>query len=118
MVVVKRIVADLAAEDVAAVRQFYQDLFGLDVAMDFGWIATLTTGGSAPVQLSIASEGGSGTVVPTLSIEVDDVDEAHARAVEMGCDVPYPLTHEPWGVRRFFVKDPAGNTLNVLMHTG
>jgi hypothetical protein len=28
----------------------------------------------------------------------------------------YPLTNEPWGVRRFFVKDPSGTIVNVLSH--
>jgi len=28
----------------------------------------------------------------------------------------YPLTDEPWGVRRFFVRDPNGVVLNVMSH--
>jgi hypothetical protein len=30
----------------------------------------------------------------------------------------YPLTDEPWRVRRFFVKDPNGAVLNVASHRG
>ncbi len=69
------------------------------------------------MQLSIASEGGSGTPVPDLSIEVDDVDAVHARAQALGHKIIYPLTDEPWGVRRFYVRDPAGKLLNILSHT-
>ena len=32
--------------------------------------------------------------------------------------VAYPLTDEPWGVRRFFVEDPGGTIVNVLAHIG
>ncbi len=32
---VKRIVANIATEDVAAARRFYQDLLGLDLLMDW-----------------------------------------------------------------------------------
>jgi len=55
-------------------------------------------------------------VVPVASIEVDDVDAAYALAVERGAEIVHPLTDEPWGVRRFFVRDPDGHVLNVLSH--
>lgn len=84
--------------------------------MDQGWIATLASDATARVQVSIASEGGSGTPVPDASIEVDDVDEVYRRAKELGHKIEYELTNEPWGVRRFYVNDPAGKLLNVLSH--
>lgn len=113
---VLRIVADLATPDVPGVQRFYAELFGLTPAMEFGWISTLTSGTTAPVQLSIASEGGSGAPVPHLSIEVDDVDTVHTRATQRGDIIAYPLTDESWGVRRFFVQDPSGRLVNVLTH--
>ena len=68
------------------------------------------------VQISVASEGGSGTPVPDMSIEVDNVDEAHERALQHGFDIEYGPTDEPWGVRRFFVRDPFGKLVNILAH--
>jgi lactoylglutathione lyase len=62
------------------------------------------------------SEGGSGTPVPDLSIEVDDVDEVYAGAVAAGFEIVYAITDEPWGVRRFFVRDPFGKIVNILSH--
>lgn len=113
---VKRIVTNVAAKSVSSVRKFYSDLFGLEVVMDHGWIVTLASGEIAAVQISVASEGGSGTPVPNLSIEVDDVDAAYALSRKLGYEIAYELTDEPWGVRRFYVRDPAGNLLNVLSH--
>ena len=115
---VKRIVTNVAAESVSSVQQFYSDLFGLDVVMDHGWIVTLASDETAAAQISVASEGGSGTPVPDLSIEVDDVDAAYARSKELGYEIAYELTDEPWGVRRFYVRDPVGKLLNVLSHSG
>ena len=115
---VKRIVSNLAADDITGLREFYEKLFDLEVAMDLGWIATLTSGETSQVQISIASEGGAGTPVPDLSIEVDDVDAVLARAQALGHEIAYPLTDEPWGVRRFFLRDPAGKLLNILSHKG
>ena len=43
--------------------------------MDLGWIQTFGSVSSSTPQLSIASEGGSGTPVPDVSIEVDDETE-------------------------------------------
>lgn len=113
---VLRIVANVFAADVAETRAFYEQLFGLTPAMDFGWIATLVARTSAPVQISIASEGGSGTAVPDLSIEVGNLDEILTRARAMGCPILYGPVEEPWGVRRFYLNDPAGKLLNVLQH--
>jgi len=52
----------------------------------------------------------------SVSIEVEDVDKLHAEAVSRGLEIVYPLTDEPWDVRRFFVRDPDGRVINVLMH--
>ncbi|MBY4947346.1 VOC family protein [Cupriavidus respiraculi] len=113
---VRRIVANLPAADPNAARAFYQSLLGLEVIMDHGWLLTFGGDGTARPQVSIASEGGSGTPVPALSIEVDDVDDVYRRACDGGLDIRYALTDEPWGVRRFFVCDPFGNVINVLSH--
>ncbi len=115
---VRRIVANLAAADPAVARAFYERLLDLEVVMDQGWIMTLAARGSAAPQLSVASEGGSGTPVPDLSIEVDDVDQIYRRARSADSEIIYDITDEPWGVRRFFVRDPLGNILNVLSHSG
>ncbi|ANA33680.1 glyoxalase superfamily protein [Ralstonia mannitolilytica] len=114
---VKRIVPNLHAADPALARAFYADFLGLDPVMDHGWIVTYAnTDAAAAPQVSIAAEGGGGTPVPALSVEVDDVDAAHARAQALGLQIVYALTDEPWGVRRFFVRDPFGNVINILAH--
>lgn len=113
---VKRIVANIAAPDVAAARRFYQDVLGLDLLMDLGWIATYGASRDAPVQVSFASEGGSGAPVPDLSIEVDDLDAALTRVETANIPIEYGPIDEPWGVRRFFVRDPFGKLINILVH--
>jgi catechol 2,3-dioxygenase-like lactoylglutathione lyase family enzyme len=114
---VKRIVANIAAENVAAARRFYQDILGLDLLMDLGWIATYGSSKRMSVQVSIMSEGGSGTPVPDLSIEVDDLDTALQRMKKAKVAIEYGPADEPWGVRRFYVRDPFGRLINILMHS-
>lgn len=113
---VKRIVANFEASDLAQARAFYQDVLGLDLLMDHGWIQTYGSKAEMNVQVSFASEGGSGTPVPDLSIEVDDVDSALRRMEDAGFSVAYGPADEPWGVRRFFVRDPFGKLVNILAH--
>ncbi|TIQ65611.1 MAG: glyoxalase, partial [Mesorhizobium sp.] len=89
---VLRIVSNIATDSIPDARKFYSDLFGLDVVMDHGWLVTLASRETTIPQISIASEGGSGTPVPDLSIEVDNVDKVYLRANEIGCRVVYDLT--------------------------
>lgn len=113
---VRRIVANLAVGDTGPGRAFYADVLGLSLAMDLGWIATLAGDGASHPQLSLMTEGGSGAPVPRLSVEVDDIDAVLERVRAAGIPVDYGPVVEPWGVRRFFVRDPDGHLVNVLMH--
>lgn len=90
---VLRIVADLAAQNPAAFPQFHSDLPGLEVVMDHGFITNLAGKATAPLELCLASEGGSGTEVPALSIGGDDLDDVLNRAAR---PVDAPVA-EPWG---------------------
>lgn len=113
---VKRIVANIAAPDIAAAKRFYQDVLGLEPLMDHGWITTYGSQAKMAVQVSVATEGGSGTRVPALSIEVDDLEAALARMRKAGFPIEYGPADEPWGVRRFYVRDPFGTLVNILAH--
>jgi len=113
---VLRIVPNLRTRDPASLASFYRDLFGLDIVMDHGWIATVAADAAMTPQLSLAREGGAGTEVPDISIEVDDIETVHRLALDRGCEIVHPLTNEEWGVRRFFVRDPDGHIVNVLSH--
>ena len=113
---VKRIVANVATSDIAAARRFYGEILGLDVRRDHGWLATYGSSAKMSVQISFAREGGSGTPVPDLSIEVDDVDAMLARVQAAELTIEYGPVDEPWGVRRFYVRDPFGKLINILAH--
>jgi catechol 2,3-dioxygenase-like lactoylglutathione lyase family enzyme len=113
---VKRIVPNIAATHIKSAKAFYGDILGMTVAMDMGWIMTFTTEVGSTPQISIASEGGSGTMVPDLSIEVDNFNEVHRRIVAAGLLVEYGPVVEPWGVRRFYVRDPFDRLVNILSH--
>ena len=113
---VKRIVSNVATPDVDKANAFYKEILGLKVLMDLGWIRTYGSSAKMTIQVSVMSEGGSGTAVPEISIEVDDVEEALMRVRKAGIAIEYGPATEPWGVRRFFVRDPFGKLINILQH--
>jgi predicted enzyme related to lactoylglutathione lyase len=113
---VRRIVPDFQSPDPRAGTVFYVDVIGLEVQMDLGWVVTVGSTSNETAQLILMREDATAPVVPDATIEVEDVDAVHARAVAAGCEVVHALTDEPWGVRRFFVRDPGGKVINVMTH--
>ena len=113
---IRRVVPDFQADDPGASAGFYTEVLGLDVAMDLGWIVTLVAPDNPAAQITLLREDATASVQPDASIEVDDVDAVYDAAQRAGYEIVHPLTDEPWGVRRFFVRDPNGKVLNVLTH--
>lgn len=113
---VKRIVANVETQDITKARYFYEEVLGLNQLMNQEFIATYGSHEKMDIQINFLSEGGSGTPVPDLSIEVDDLDLALARLKEAGIPIEYGPAEEPWGVRRFYVRDPFGKLVNILIH--
>ena len=115
---ISRVVPNIASDKLEASRDFYTTLLGFQVAMDLGWILTLVSPSNPTAQLSVVREDATAPVIPQVTVEVADVDAVHAEALRRGLELVHPLTDEPWGVRRFFVKDPNGVVLNVTSHRG
>jgi len=115
---VKRIMSNqrVAQGELDKAAAFYRDVLGLDLLMDHGWFRTYGSDEKMTVQLSFGSSGGSDTSMPDLSIEVDNVDAALSRCRRAGIAIEYGPANEPWGVRRFYVRDPFGRLVNILQH--
>ena len=113
---VTRIVANLRASDPEGLARFYQKVFELDLPHDMGWIAFLNKDAMQKIELHTASQGGSGTDLPVISIGVDDLEATEAAVRAAGAEVVYGPILEDWGLRRFFFRDPAGNLVNVVDH--
>jgi predicted enzyme related to lactoylglutathione lyase len=118
---IRRVVPDLVSRRLEATQAFYLNVMGFQVAMDMpintGRIVTLVSPDTPTAQISLLSGRPSvSSQEPNLTIEVEDVDAVHAKAVAAGAQIVYPVTTEPWGVRRFFVTDPDGVIINVMTH--
>jgi catechol 2,3-dioxygenase-like lactoylglutathione lyase family enzyme len=113
---VRRVVPNFRSDEPGESRSFYCDVLGFAVGMDMDWIVTFVSPDNPTAQISLIRKDATAPVHPDASVEVPDVDAVHQKVVEKGFDVVYPLTDEPWGVRRFFVRDPNGVVINVMAH--
>ena len=114
---VKRVVAYAGGEELAASREFYVEVLGMRVAMQDP-VLDLQSPDNPTAEVIIGAQEMQ-DARPSFGVDVGEpaaVDAAHAEAVRRGLQVVYPLTDEPWGVRRFFVQDPGGTIVNVLAH--
>jgi uncharacterized glyoxalase superfamily protein PhnB len=113
-VTVNRTVPNIRSDRPTETRDFFVDLLGFEVAMDLGWVMTVASPTNPSAQVTIVT--GDDMAAPGISVEVADVDAVHAKAVEQGFEIAYPLRDEEWGVRRFMLREPSGTIVNVLSH--
>jgi catechol 2,3-dioxygenase-like lactoylglutathione lyase family enzyme len=111
---IARAVPNIRSDRPGETRDFFTGLLGFEPVMDLGWVVIVAAPGNPPAQVIII--GNDDPAAPGISIEVDDVDEIHARAAERGLEIAYPLRDEEWGVRRFMLREPSGTIVNVLSH--
>jgi predicted enzyme related to lactoylglutathione lyase len=123
---VRRVVPNITSERLEEAADFFVGLLGFDVAMETDSMITLASPSNATAQINIfrsnddsvaGSASPAALAPPQLSIEVEDIDSVYAAVVKRGLEIPYPITDESWGVRRFFVAEPNGLVINVMSHT-
>ena len=114
---IQRVVPNIQSARFDESRSFYTEFLGFNLAMDMGWIATFVSPTNPTAQVTLLAEPSPAAPHPSISIEVADVDAVHAKAIARGLQIVYPLTDEPWGVRRFYVVDPNGVVINVMSHS-
>ena len=115
---IKRIVPNISSNSMEESRKFYSDFLGLKIVMDMEWILTFASVSNPTAQISIVKNDKPNVFVSdiTISIEVNDIDALYKKAVALDYKIPYSITNEPWGVRRFFVKDPNNVIINIMCH--
>jgi len=116
---INRIVPNIFSNDLENSKQFYTNFLEMDLVMDMEWILTFASKENPTSQISIVQFDKQEKLDNTatfLSIEVSDIDKLYERAKKQNIEIVYPITEEPWGVKRFFVKEPNGATINLLAH--
>jgi catechol 2,3-dioxygenase-like lactoylglutathione lyase family enzyme len=110
------IVANLRVADIETTKSFYTDYLGLSTQeFNMGWVARYTSPDTG-ANLQLVTQDATSPEDSVISVHTDDIEGAYTEAQELGYEIVYPITTEPWGVRRFFVRAPDGNVINIANH--
>ena len=113
---VNRIISNLSVADIGEAKSFYTEFLGLfDEEFNLGWVARFTSPATG-VNVQLVTRDATASEDSTISVTTDDVGGAYEEARQRGYQIVHPLTTEPWGVRRFFVRAPDGTIVNVAGH--
>ncbi len=112
----------ICTDDVAASSEFYRRLLGLEPIFEADWYVQLRAPRDPSIELAFVQRTHSS--VPAghqnppdgviVTVESDDVDNIHARAVRLDLPIILGLRDEPWGQRHFITRDASGLLLDVF----
>ncbi|MEM1271514.1 MAG: VOC family protein [Bacteroidota bacterium] len=113
----------LTVNDLKAARQFCTTHLPFKVVYEADWYLSLRAEGDLLYELafiepnhsSVPERRRSATAAGViLTIEVEDVDAAHAAFEAEGFPMHVPLRDEPHGQRHFITEDPNGILVDVI----
>jgi catechol 2,3-dioxygenase-like lactoylglutathione lyase family enzyme len=114
---VTRITANLRVDDITDANSFYRDYLGLrNEEFNLGWVARYTSPENGE-HVQLVTRDATAAEDSVISVHTDDVEGAYQEARRRGFEIVKPLSTEPWGVRRFFVRAPDGNVINIVAHS-
>ena len=112
----KRIMTNLRVADIEAAKSFYAGYLGLSTEeFNMGWVARYTSPETG-ANVQLVTRDASAPEDSVISVLTDDLEGAFEEAQKLGYEIVHPITKEPWGVRRFFVRAPDGNVINIVRH--
>ena len=104
-------------------RDFYVHRLGFEVVFEASWFAYLVAGPESPHGIAFMTPDhpsrppgpepfdGNGIL---LTLQVPDAAAECERLSQAGVSIAHPLRDEPWGQRRFGLRDPAGTWVDVV----
>jgi catechol 2,3-dioxygenase-like lactoylglutathione lyase family enzyme len=103
----------------AACRDFWVRHLSFSVVFENEWFVYMQAEGASIAFMSPGHPSSPPGPEPysagiSMELEVADAGAALAELRASGCEPAYPLTDEPFGQRRFSVKDPSGLWVNIV----
>ena len=116
---IRRAIPNILVDDLDAAKGFYNAFLGFDVAMDEPGFVMFASPSNRTAQITVADANTPPWTAGSARRRSQSRSRTSTRCTpgrRAGLDIVYPLTNEPWGIRRFFVKAPDGTVINVAMH--
>lgn len=104
-------------------RDFYVRWFEGDIVFQASWFVLISIPGDPPRSIAFMAPDHPSTppgpevfsgVGAFLTFQVADAAAEFRRLREAGATFAYELRDEPWGQRRFALRDPAGTWIDVV----
>lgn len=121
---VMRIVPNVVSDEFSTSSDFYGSMFDMTVSVELdGWYLQLMAESDPRLNVGFLTPNhrlvgdGAAPATPSsvvVTVHVDDVDEAYARAQSLDAEIVVAIRNEDYGQRRFVVVDPNGVLLNVM----
>ena len=80
--------------------------------------ASVQAGDDAEIFLCLNDQGARPVWMSWFLPNRDELEAAHARAVELGYEISQEPVDEPWGIREFHLRHPDGHTFRVGCEIG
>lgn len=110
----KRVTTNVSVDDVEQAKGFYTGFLGLETEeFNLGWVARYTSSKTG-AHVQLVTRDATAAEDSVMSVHAEDVDAAYREAQQLGYQIVHPLTSEVWGVRRFMVRAPDGNVINIV----
>ena len=111
-----RVIANLRVARVETAKTFYTDYLGLGTEeFNLGWVARYAAVDTA-ADVQLVTRDATAPEDAVISVLTEDIEGAYEEAQRLGYEIVHPLTTEPWGHRRFLVRAPDGNVINIGYH--
>lgn len=113
----------VVTERLAECRDFYTRGLGFEVVFEASWFVYLVASSESPHGIAFMAPdhpsrppgpeafNGEGLL---LTLQVADAATEFERLRQAGLAIAHPLTDEPWGQRRFGLRDPAGTWVDLV----
>ena len=104
-------------------RDFFVKFFGMNLVFEANWVVMLARTEGGPIALGLMTADhpsnppgpevfdGKGMI---MTFQVEDAAAEHKRLQAAGAPITYGPAEEPWGQRRFMVRDPSGILVDVV----
>ena len=120
---VKDLYTVIVTDKHVACRDFYVQWLDFEVVFEASWFVYLLAKGDSSFGLAFMAPNhpsqppgperfsGQGMF---LTLQVTDAAAEYARLSAAGAAIEYPLHDEPWGQRRFALRDPSGTFVDII----
>lgn len=110
------VMANLHVTDIETARDFYTDYLGLSAeGFNLGWVARYQSPDQQAI-VQLVTKDATSPHDSVISVRTHDIEQAYEEAQQRGFEIVHPITTEAWGVRRFLVRAPDGNVINIVKH--